>query len=57
MRIVMRDNYKRQKDVLIAEVYDKCIAINLCRILNANARLNGSHYFYQIVSDKHKVGE
>ena len=57
MRIVMRDNYKKQKDVLIAEVYDKCIAINLCRILNANARLNGSHYFYQIVSDKHKVGE
>lgn len=55
MRIIRRDNYKKAKDEIIAEVYEENIAKNLCRILNANARLNGSHFFYQVVSDKFKI--
>ena len=55
MRIIRRHAYKREKDVLIAEVYDEQEANRICRMLNLAKELKTSQYFYQVVTDDYRL--
>lgn len=55
MRIIRRHTYKKEKDVLIAEVYEIEEANRICKMLNLSQKLNESHYFYQVVSDDYRL--
>lgn len=55
MRIVRRHVYNKEKDVLIAEVYDELEANRICRLLNLAKELNATQYFYQVVTDNYRL--
>ena len=55
MKIVLRDNYKRQKDEIVLENVDYALAKKLVSVMNNSEEFKVNGKFYQVVEENFEI--